>query len=80
MTSPRHRAPGAPTCLICGTSLKVALTTSKKGKVAVGLSCPVDGRHFRGFVNDRDYVTRTIQATQALQNPTKTGDGAGADQ
>ncbi len=70
----------APVCLICGAALKVALTRSQKGKVAVGLSCPVDGRHFRGFVNDRDYVTRTIQATQVLQNAPKTGVEKGADQ
>ncbi len=70
----------APVCLICGAALKVALTRSQKGKVAVGLSCPVDGRHFRGFVNDRDYVTRTIQATQTLQNATKTANAPEGDQ
>ena len=61
-----------PVCLICGQALKVSLTTSKKGRYAVGLACPVDGRHFRGFVNHRPFVVQVMADTAALQNGSKT--------
>ena len=61
-----------PTCFICGSALKVTLTHSQKGKVAVGLTCPTDGRHFRGFVNHRPFVETVIQQAGVLQNASKT--------
>ncbi len=68
-----------PTCFICGSALKVTLTHSQKGKVAVGLTCPTDGRHFRGFVNHRPFVEAVIQQAGALQNASKTDAGTEAD-
>ena len=67
------------TCFICGSALKVTLTHSQKGKVAVGLTCPTDGRHFRGFVNHRPFVEAVIQQAGALQNASKTEAGTEAD-
>ncbi len=61
-----------PQCLICGQVLKVSLTTSKKGRYAVALACPADGRHFRGFVNHRPFVIQVMADTAALQNGSKT--------
>ena len=53
-------------CPICGTELKVTVTTNKRGKHAIGVSCPQDGRHFRGFINHVPYVQEVIQrATEA---------------
>ena len=43
-------------CPVCGAVLKVKFSTSKRGKVSLSLACPNDGRHFRGFINDRTYV------------------------
>ncbi len=68
-----------PICFICGSALKVTLTHSQKGKVAVGLTCPVDGRHFRGFVNHHPFVEEVIQQAGVLQNASKPSDGLEGD-
>ncbi len=68
-----------PICFICGSALKVTLTHSQKGKVAVGLTCPTDGRHFRGFVNHRPFVETVIQQAGVLQNASKIGEAQEAD-
>ncbi|MDP6452743.1 MAG: hypothetical protein QF898_05490 [SAR202 cluster bacterium] len=47
-------------CPLCRVGLRVKLARSKKGKPSIALSCPVDGRHFRGFITDRAYVARFI--------------------
>ena len=36
------------------------VTTSKRGRHAIGLVCKRDGRHMRGFVNDAVFVAETI--------------------
>ena len=51
-----------PVCFICGAPLRVSLTHSKKGKVAVGLTCPTDGRHLRAFCNHRPFVETVINS------------------
>ena len=50
---------GAP-CPLCGHSLRIKLAHSKTGKPSISMSCPVDGRHFRGFITDRAYVSRFV--------------------
>ena len=47
---------GAIPCPICGTGLQLTVTTNRHGKHAIGVHCPRDGRHFRGFINDHAYV------------------------
>lgn len=48
-------------CIICCEPLAVALARGRKsGKPSVMLICPNDGRHFRAFINDRDYVRRVV--------------------
>ena len=37
-------------CPVCGRVLDVRVTNSRKGKVALVLVCPEDGRHFRAFI------------------------------
>ena len=47
-------------CPVCGASLRLSTARSrkaKKPKTFLMLTCPVDGRHFRGFINDRDFVS-----------------------
>jgi hypothetical protein len=29
------------------------------------LICPADGRHFRGFINDQDYVKQVLSKLEA---------------
>ena len=43
-------------CPVCGAGLKVNTCTSKAGKVALVLVCPKDGRDFRAFINNREYI------------------------
>ena len=44
-------------CLVCGQQLTIRLATGRKGqKTFLMLICSQDGRHFRGFINDRGYV------------------------
>ena len=44
-------------CLVCGEPLTVRLAHGRKSrKPFVMLLCARDGRHFRGFINDRSFV------------------------
>ena len=44
-------------CLICGDPLTVRLARGRKsGKPFIMLICGRDGRHFRGFITDQNYV------------------------
>ena len=46
-------------CPVCGTALSVRLARGRKsGKPFIALICVRDGRHFRGFIADRDYLDR----------------------
>ena len=54
-------------CPVCGASLKVTTSTSKAGKVALVLVCPRDGRDFRAFINNREYVRRVMDSLESTQ-------------
>ena len=58
----QHRATQqAPMCLVCRTPLSVRSATGRKsGKPFVFLVCPVDGRHFRAFIADAQYVQAIV--------------------
>ena len=44
-------------CLICRVQLTVRLARGRKsGKPFIMLICGRDGRHFRGFITDQNYV------------------------
>ncbi len=44
-------------CVICSQPLTVSLAKGgRSGKPCLSLKCKQDGRHFRGFIYDRDYV------------------------
>ena len=52
-------------CPVCQLDLKLQPVTSKKGKQFLMLSCPVDGRHFRGFIYDKGFVERVMVAAKS---------------
>ena len=52
-------------CPVCEAELKVTTSTSKAGKVALVLACPRDGRDFRAFINNRDYVRRVLDSLES---------------
>jgi hypothetical protein len=48
-------------CLVCRQPLAARLVRGRKsGKPLLMLICPVDGRHFRGFITHRDYVAGVL--------------------
>ena len=49
-------------CLVCKESLEVRLAKGRRSaKTFLMLVYPVDGRHFRGFINDQDYVKGVLE-------------------
>jgi hypothetical protein len=57
-------------CLICGTPLTLRLARGRKsGKPSIMLICPIDGRHFRGFITHRDFVAAVLARLEG-QTPT----------
>ena len=64
-------AQGIP-CLVCGQQLTIRLAKGRKSqKTFLMLICSQDGRHFRGFVNDRGYVNNVLAR---LEDQTPVGD------
>lgn len=48
-------------CPVCGAELGSIFTKSQRSnRQAVMLMCPVDARHFRGFVNDPKWVSEAV--------------------
>lgn len=56
-------------CPICGTLMEVLPSKStKSGKPYIQLKCPVDARHFRGFIHDREFVEAALLGHGAPNN------------
>jgi hypothetical protein len=57
-------------CLLCAAALTLRLVRGRKsGKPFLMLICPVDGRHFRGFITHWDYVAGVLARLED-QTPT----------
>ena len=51
-------------CPVCGTSMSLSPARSrrsKKPKTFLMLKCTKDGRHFRGFINDENFVSGVME-------------------
>lgn len=49
-------------CPVCGKYLGFQITRGRKsGKPSLMLKCFQDGRHFRGFICDQDYMQRLLE-------------------
>ena len=60
-----YRDQGIP-CLVCKEPLTMRLARGRRsGKAFVMLLCGRDARHFRAFVNDRDFVSRVVDRLEA---------------
>ncbi len=65
-----YRDEGIP-CLVCREPLTVRLARGRKsGKPCVMLICSRDGRHFRAFINDQEYVSRVLESAEDLSRHT----------
>ena len=54
------QSPQVP-CLVCHHPLILRLARGRKsGKAFLMLVCAEDGRHFRGFINDREFVAQVL--------------------
>ena len=63
MTMPSQQAP----CPVCHQPLTLRLARGRKsGKPFVMLICSKDGRHFRAFINDQEYVSRVLESAEDL--------------
>ena len=61
------------TCLVCQQPLALRLARGRKsGKAFLMLVCPHDGRHFRGFINDRAFVDGVLARLEG-RTPASTG-------
>ncbi len=59
-------------CLVCGEQLTIRLAKGRKSqKTFLMLICSKDGRHFRGFIDDRGYVDKVLAR---LKDQTPVGD------
>lgn len=47
-------------CPVCTAPVGVRATRSARGKTALMLACPRDGRHFRAFINDVAFVSGVL--------------------
>ena len=60
-------------CPVCSVPLRISPAKSrkaKKPKTFVMLACPEDGRHFRGFIADRRFVSGVLAAAErAVETP-----------
>ncbi len=49
-------------CPVCSKPLSITVAKGRKSnKPFIMLKCEVDGRHFRGFITDQDFVRRILQ-------------------
>jgi hypothetical protein len=65
-------------CLVCATALTLRLVRGRKsGKPFLMLICPVDGRHFRGFITHRDYVAGVLARLEDQPPTLESGVGLG---
>ena len=63
-------------CLVCATALSLRLARGRKsGKPFLMLICPVDGRHFRGFITHRDYVAGVLARLEGQTPDSESGVG-----
>ena len=68
-----HNYSTIPSCPICGQALVVRLARGRKsGKPFVMLRCR-DGRHYRAFINDKDYVAGLIERLEGSEETKKEG-------
>ena len=53
-------------CLVCYGPLELRIAHGRKSnKSFLLLICPVDGRHFRGFIADKEYVAGVIRRAES---------------
>ena len=63
-----------PGCPVCGLGLSLRPAAGRKsGKPFIMLKCPKDGRHFRAFITDREYVADVTIRLEQLEQQEQNG-------
>ena len=53
-------------CLVCEEPLELRPAQGRRsGKAFLMLICPRDGRHFRGFINDQEFVAGVMSRLES---------------
>ena len=72
-----HQYSAPPPCLVCGEGLQLRLARGQKsGKPFVMLRCGRDGRHYRAFIYDPDFVRLVLARLEGQAPASKGGDDA----
>ena len=75
-TYTRAYTPASIRCLVCSEALLVRPARGRKsGKPFLMLVCGRDGRHFRAFVNDQEYVRGVLERLEGQTRPVGAGNG-----
>lgn len=54
-------------CPVCGSILEISLRKTKAtGKDFINIVCLIDPKHYRAFINDQDFVRKTVEELEAL--------------
>ena len=70
-----YREPLIP-CIICHLPLTMRTAQGRKsGKTFIMLLCGKNARHFRAFINDKDFVERVIARARTVESNGSTGTG-----
>ncbi len=61
-------------CPICGNNLSIRMAKGRKSnKPFIMLVCQQDGRHFRGFITDQQYVKTVLSTKSGYQDGRQPG-------
>ena len=62
-----NKSPVKLSCPVCQTPMDLRHCRGRKsGKSSLMFICPQDGRHFRGFITDQNYVAGVLARLEAL--------------
>jgi len=51
-------------CPVCSRPIEVKPAMRKSGKPSLTMKCSKSAGHFRGFINDQDFVREVVEASQ----------------
>ena len=58
-----------PNCLVCDRQISMELRKNERnGRPFLMLVCPVDGAHFRAFINEREYVAQIVKRLEKTRS------------
>ena len=64
-----NKSPAKLSCPVCKTPMDLRPCRGRKsGKPSLMFICPQDGRHFRGFITDQNYVAGVLARLEGLKS------------